>query len=548
MGLMISLHRVGVLIGAVFFAFSLTPSLLPRPFLIQGLISGLSFAAGYGLGAALEWLWSYLQLKRLKPEVSRWVMRVAGVGCLILVGSFLWRASRWQSSLREMMGLESSSSLPPILVVPVAAVVFLLLLGVAKCFRWVFRLLATRLERHVPRRISQLTALGVAFLLFWGIINGLLVRMSLRVIDRSFQHLDALIEDDLPVPARPEQAGSAASLIAWDDLGRQGRRFVAGGPSGEDLTAFFGTPTPAPIRVYVGLNSADTPEARAQLALKELIRVGGFDRSILVLITPTGTGWVDPGSQDTLEYLHKGDVASVAAQYSYLNSPLALLTDAAYGAEMARVMFSTIYGHWRSLPKSERPRLYLSGLSLGSFNSDLSFNLYDIIDDPFSGALWSGPPFPHETWTHATTHRDAGSPAWLPRFRNGNVMRFMNDHEGPPQGDGWGSFRILFLQYPSDPITFFNASSAWRQPDWMLHPRGPGVSPELRWFPVVTMLQIAADMMVGTAPTGFGHEYDPADYLEAWRALTEPAGWSAPELVRLREHLQKPRERIDDPE
>jgi len=546
MGLMTRLHGAGVLIGAVFFAFSLTPSLLPRPFLIQGLISGLSFSAGYGLGAGLGWLWSYLQLRLPRPEVTRWVMRVGAAGCLVLVGSFLWRASRWQASLREVMGLESASTVPPVLVVPVAALVFLLLLGLAKCFRWVFGLVASWLARHVPRRISQLTALGVALLLFWGIIDGLLVRMVLRVADRSFQHLDALIEDDLSLPERPEQTGSTVSLIGWEDLGRQGRRFVVGGPSGEDLTTFFGKPTPAPLRVYVGLNSADSPEARAQLALQELVRAGGFERSVLVLVTPTGTGWVDPGSQDTVEYLHRGDIASVAAQYSYLNSPLALLTDAAYGAEMARVMFATIYGHWRTLPKAGRPRLFLSGLSLGSLNSDLSFTLYDIIDDPFSGALWSGPPFRHETWTHATARRDAGSPAWLPRFRNGNVMRFMNHHQAPPQGGAWGSFRIIFLQYASDPIVFFSPQSAWRQPDWMLHPRGPDVSPELRWFPVVTMLQTAADMMVGTSPSGFGHEYAPADYLEAWRALSEPAGWTEAELARLRDRLQAPGKKIEE--
>ena len=36
----------GLLLGAVFMAFSLTPSLLPRPSLVQGMLSGLSFAAG----------------------------------------------------------------------------------------------------------------------------------------------------------------------------------------------------------------------------------------------------------------------------------------------------------------------------------------------------------------------------------------------------------------------------------------------------------------------------------------------------------------------
>jgi uncharacterized membrane protein len=73
----------------------------------------------------------------------------------------------------------------------------------------------------------------------------------------------------------------------------------------------------------------------------------------------------------------------------------------------------------------------------------------------------------------------------------------------------------------------------------MREPRGPDVSPDLRWFPVVTMLQLAADIMVGTAPTGFGHEYAPAHYIDAWFALTEPGGWSEAELERLRDRFER---------
>ena len=313
-------------------------------------------------------------------------------------------------------------------------------------------------------------------------------------------------------PLRPDQSGSANSLVAWETLGRQGRRFVTGGPDGQALSDFFATPLTAPVRVYVGLNSAETPEQRARLALEELKRVGGFDKSVLLLVMPTGTGWVDPAGQNQVEYLFRGDIASVAAQYSYLNSPLALLTQAAYGAENARAVFVEIYGHWRSLPADQRPRLYLSGLSLGSLNSDLSFDLFDIIDAPFDGELWSGPPFRNESWRRMTRDREPGSPAWLPRFRNGAVVRFMNQTQGLDGGhEGWGDFRIIFLQYASDPITFFDYSSAWREPAWLREPRGPDVSPDLRWFPVVTMLQLAADMVVGTTPRGFGHEYAPSD-------------------------------------
>jgi uncharacterized membrane protein len=41
----------------------------------------------------------------------------------------------------------------------------------------------------------------------------------------------------------------------------------------------------------VGLRSAETPETFAKLALEELERVGGFERSVLIVSTPTGTGW-----------------------------------------------------------------------------------------------------------------------------------------------------------------------------------------------------------------------------------------------------------------
>ena len=57
-----SLSGVGLCLGTLFFAASLTPSLIPRGFLIQGALSGLCFAIGYGIGIAWQWLWRFLQL------------------------------------------------------------------------------------------------------------------------------------------------------------------------------------------------------------------------------------------------------------------------------------------------------------------------------------------------------------------------------------------------------------------------------------------------------------------------------------------------------
>lgn len=530
---------VGVLLGTVFFAFSLTPSLLPRPSAVQGLISGLSFAAGYAFGIAGRWIWISLHLPTTPPRTTRIIKRVAFALCLIVAAIYLWQSANWQNSVRAIMGMEPVARGLPVVLGLISGLVFLLILGLTRLFWWVFRRLSDWLRRYIPARVSNIVGVGVTAWLFWSIIDGVLITTLLRVADRSFQQLDALIDPDLPVPTGAAQTGSAQSLLRWEDLGRKGRAFVAGGPDAGALRAFFGSDTPVPIRVYVGLNAAETPEQRARLALEELVRAGGFERSVLLLVTPTGTGWVDPASQDTFEYLHRGDTATVTVQYSYLNSPLVLLTQSEYGAQTARALFVEIYDHWRTLPKDQRPRLYLRGLSLGSINSDRSFDLFDIIDDPFHGVLWSGPPFRNRTWASVTRQRDPGSPEWRPIFRNGSVVRFMNQAEGPEiPGSRWGDFRILFLQYASDPITFFSSGSAWREPDWMRQPRGPDVSPGLRWFPVVTMLQVAADMLVGNAPPGFGHTYAATDYIDAWLALTEPAGWTEAEIERLRDHFK----------
>ncbi len=529
------LSVVGVLVGTLFFAFSLTPSLLPRPFAVQGLLAGLSFAAGYGLGVAVMWVWRYLELPLANRRWSRRIQIGAGALCLAVAVSFLWQATTWQNDLRELMGMEDSHAGQRVLMALIAVAVFAFILLMARLFHWLFRLLARRLNRHVPPRVSHIISALLAVFVFWSVIDGVLVSSVLRMADRSFQQLDALIDDDLPRPDAPEQVGSAPSLLDWEELGRQGRNFVSTGPTGEALGDFFDASMPRPLRVYVGLNSAESPEERARLALAELKRVGGFERATLLLVTPTGTGWVDPAAQDTVEYLHRGDIASVAVQYSYLNSPLALLTEAAYGAETARAVFNEIYGHWRSLPADDRPRLFLWGLSLGSLNSDRSFDLFDIVDKPFSGALWSGPPFRHRTWQRTTGQRDPDSPAWLPTFRSGSVVRFMNQYSGPQRhAADWGDFRMVFVQHGSDPIVFFSPGSAWREPAWMRPPRAPDVSPHLRWFPVVTMLQLAADMIVGTAPPGFGHEYAADDYIDAWLAVTEPPGWSEEQIERLK--------------
>ena len=293
----------------------------------------------------------------------------------------------------------------------------------------------------------------------------------------------------------------------------------------------------------MGLNSADTLAERAQLALAELIRVGAFKRKTLVIVTPTGTGWVDPNSQSALEYLLHGDVASVALQYSYLASWLALLAEPEYGQATSRLLFETVYDYWRTLPAAQRPKLYLHGLSLGALNSEQSHDLYQVINDPYQGAFWVGMPFPNASWQHIQAERNPGSTAWLPQYRDGSVVRFTGQHNQLAQGHApWGKYRVVYLQYASDAVTFYEPSTLWRKPQWLRGARGPDVSPDMRWLPGITFLQLSVDLMQATrTPVGYGHVYAFEHYLDGWAALTDAPDWTPEQLQALKEAVARAR-------
>lgn len=534
---LLSLSGVGLALGALFFAAALTPTLIPRGYLTQGALAGSCFAIGYSAGVLWRWLWCHLELPEPSAHARSIANALVAAGCLLVVVVFLRRSAEWQNSIRAVMKMAPVETAHPLKVCAVALIAFVVLLVLGRVFALVARFLAARTRRIIPRKIANVVGVVLAGLLFWSIASNLLIDTAFRALDSSFRELDALHEPERPQPTAPGRTGSPASLVTWQDLGRTGRRFITSGPTATEISAITAKSAQDPVRVYVGLGSGDV-KARAQLALEELKRQHGFERSVLIIITPTGTGWIDPSAMDTVEYLHHGDVASVAMQYSYLNSPLSLLFQPEYGAEAARILFAEIYGYWTTLPKDRRPKLYLHGLSLGAMNSEKSAELFETIGDPIAGALWSGAPFESRIWRAVTANRNPGSPAWLPEFRDSRVVRFMNQNGPTVSPDApWGPMRIVYLQYASDAITFFAYRDAYQAPAW-LTPRGPDVSPELRWYPVVTMLQLAFDMAAANgAPMGFGHVYAPEHYVDAWVAVTDVHDWSAEALAQLKEQL-----------
>lgn len=528
----------GVVFAGLFFAMSLTPSLVPRETLPQGVLSGLCAFLGYALGVLLDWIVTYLQLPSLQ-RLPRWV-RVSGCSGSGAIGlACLYHSEDWQNAVRSVMNMAPVDGGHPLKIFGVAIVVCTILLAMSRSALWLARRIDRQIVRFVPRRLAMLSAYLLTGIVLWSLANDLLVRNVFRLLDSSYRQLDARFEPERPQPLASGKTGSAASLIEWQKLGRAGREFVASEAMPDDIARLAGTPAREPIRVYVGLPSGETVEDRARLALEELKRQGGFERAYLVIVTPTGTGWIDPASMDALEYLTGGDVASVAVQYSYLSSPLSLLAQQEYGSETAKALFSTIYGYWTGLPKDKRPKLYLHGLSLGAMNSQISAELFEMLGDPVQGALWSGPPFVSGTWAWLTRQRASGTPERLPEFRDGRLVRFMNQQGfSVPDERPWGSTRVVYLQYASDPIVFFDYRSFFRRPDWMREPRGPDVSPAMRWYPIVTGFQLTLDMLVAAAtPAGYGHVYAVSHYVDAWHATLGLDDWSPQRRAALKAHL-----------
>jgi uncharacterized membrane protein len=481
-------------------------------------------------------LWRYLELPKPKANVERICKRLSTVAVIVIAASFLWRATIWQNSIRQLMEMDPVETTYAWLIALIACFTAVLLIVIVRGLRKCWLFVNHQVNRVVPRRVSYVLSTLIIGLILLLVINRVFARIALNVADAAFLQIDEFVDENIEQPEDELASGSDDSLIEWDSIGLQGKNFIVGGPTQEQIRQFWGKDAERPLRVYVGLRSRETTEERVKLALKELIRVGAFKRRVLVIATPTGTGWLDPGAVDTLEYLHAGNTAIVSVQYSYLPSWITILVDPHRSRDTARALFDEVYDHWTQLPKDGRPRLYLHGLSLGALGSESSADLFTVFEDPIQGGVWSGPPFPSSVWSRFTRARNPDSPFWLPKFRDGSMLRFMSrESQLARSGSRWGPMRFVYIQHASDPMSFFRPELLYRRPDWLVGERGPDVSPYLGWYPIVTFLQTAFDLPMSTSvPVGYGHNFDAGSYIDAWISVTTPEPWGLGDTERLK--------------
>src|SRR5262249_45247015 len=195
-----SLSTSGLVFATLFFAISLTPTLVPRTYVTQGALSGASAAVGYWIGIFIRWLWRYLELP--VPHGSRLTGIKAGVAacCAIVLTAFLWKTTDWQNSVLKVMHQPPVMSAYPLRVCLVGVVTFLPLVALGHGFGLVVRVVATWTRRFVPRRVANVVGAGVALLLFWSVANGVVFRVAIHMLDASFRRADALIPPESVAP------------------------------------------------------------------------------------------------------------------------------------------------------------------------------------------------------------------------------------------------------------------------------------------------------------------------------------------------------------
>ena len=300
------------------------------------------------------------------------------------------------------------------------------------------------------------------------------------------------------------------SAVPLETIGREGRRFVNMALTVEEIEAVMGRPAKAPIRVFVGLGTKATTSERADMAMRELEALGAFERSHIVFMSPTGTGYLNYVTAESLEFLTRGDIALVAMQYSLRPSPLSLFR-VGIGIDQNNAFLHALKWRLAAIPEDKRPKLHIFGESLGAQTSEDIFaeegteGLHRV---GIERGLFLGTPA-------ATKFRQKWLSDPAAMDPDGEIVEVDNYQEFLALPDEVRArARYFFLTHHNDSMPKFWFPLAVQAPTWMgpAETREPGVPRETAWRPYTTFLITFIDVKnaMNVIPGQFvanGHDY-----------------------------------------
>lgn len=524
------LSRTGLFFAASYFLISMSPSLLPRTWYYQGMVSGLCAAAGYALGVLVFWaahhLARFVGLRVfLSEQAARWLRVAVPVVVVLAVLAVTVSNVRSQARTAAVVHLEPLSPVGWAGALALAAAIAVALLGVARGLRALRRGLADVVGHVLPKTVATAVAVVVVVTGAAWVSDSVIFRRAMQAFAASAAQVNADNPSGRAAPTSPLRSGGPGSVVPYASLGYEGQMFVTSAPTSAEIAAATGRRASDPIRVYAGRPDERSLGEVSASVVAELERTGAFQRRVLAVFTTTGTGWVDDYQAQALEYLSNGDSAIAAMQYSYLPSAAQFLTDRETPSEAGKALFDAVYAAWSRQPAGERPLLVVGGESLGSYGGQAAFADADDMMARAQGGVWAGTPSFTPLWSSLTSRRNPGSPEIAPVVDDGRHIRFATsgtqlttDYYGRPYGT-WDFPRFVYAQHPSDPVVWWNPDLLGAQPDWLREPRGHDVNPDVTWIPFATFWQLTSDMPVAhDTPDGFGHRYG-VELVPAWGAV-----------------------------
>lgn len=294
-------------------------------------------------------------------------------------------------------------------------------------------------------------------------------------------------------PTAPLVSGGPDSEVDWDTIGREGRRFVNMTLTKQEIEDITGASAVDPIRVFVGYESAPSPNSRAYLAMQELERFGAFQRPYIAVYSPTGSGYVNYVASESVELMTGGDVAGVCIQYSVRPSFLSLdRVGTAWESTLA--LLTALAWKIRSMPEGNRPKILLFGESLGSQSAQDVFEKegargFDILE--VDRALFLGSPYASRWRREWLAEPQTVDPQGIVA-----EVQSAAEFENLPQEQS-DRVRVVLLTHNNDPIPKFGPMLAIQKPYWLGDPdsRPEGVPREMRWFPIFTFMLVGIDLL-----------------------------------------------------
>ena len=143
----------GTAVGLLFVLLSMTPSLLPRWPLFQGLVSGVGGAIGYGLGVFGVWMVRFMKSQQSSPPAPRraWPILVAAGAVALLVGILYFHF--WQNHVRDLMGVPRLQWFNYLQAAALAVVFLFLFVEIGQLIGRLFRFLVRQLGHVAPPRV-----------------------------------------------------------------------------------------------------------------------------------------------------------------------------------------------------------------------------------------------------------------------------------------------------------------------------------------------------------------------------------------------------------